>query len=149
MKKITKYCALLCLTISLSSWAIPSYADNGLGQTLQINTRFHSVVGTPVWLLVIRDADTGVVVPYMFDIKNNDNFWIAFSYNRNYIITASNLKFGPFAIIPNFCHLESKVISGKSMIITLTGDLTPSRNTTKCNVLKYNDSAFPLSQGTS
>ncbi len=141
---IRKLCALLWFSISLSGWITSASAANPMGQTLQINTHFRSIAGNPVWLLILRDADTGVVVPYLFDIQNNDNFWLAFSYGRNYIVTVSNLKFGPFAVIPNFCHLESGVLRGKSMIITLSGDLTPVPVTFKCNVVKYNDSAFSI-----
>jgi hypothetical protein len=136
---IRKFCVLLWFIINISSWAIPADAGTGnpMGQTLQITTRFHSITGKPVWLLVMRDADTGVVVPYMFDIRNNDNFWLAFSFGRNYIVTASTLKFGPFAVIHNFCHLENGILSAKSMIITLSGDLTPVPLTFKCHVVKF------------
>lgn len=141
---IRKFCILLCISIAIFSKMTMVNAANLIGQTLQINTRFHSITGKPVWLLVLRDADTGVVVPYMYDIRNNDNFWLALSYGRNYIITASTLKFGPFAMIHNFCHLENGILSGKSMIITLSGDLTPAPVTFKCHVVKYNDNAFSV-----
>lgn len=142
---MTKMKRLLCCIILSVSWAMTSsVVANSLGQTIQINTRFHSIAGKPVWLLILRDPDTGVVMPYLYDIKNNDNFWLALSFSRNYVVTASRVKFGPFAIINNFCHLENGVLSRKSMIITLTGDLTPVPVTYKCHVLKYNDSAFPI-----
>jgi hypothetical protein len=144
MMTIKKWLALLWLGLAMSFSTIPANAGSSLGQSIQINTRFHSVIGNPVWLLILRNADTGVVMPYLYDVRNNDNFWIAFSYGRNYIITASTLKFGPFAVIHNFCHLENGVLSGKSMIITLTGDLTPSPRTSKCRILKYNDYPFPM-----
>jgi len=138
---IRKYFVLFWLGLAISFSIITANASGALGQTIQINTRFRSVINNPlpVWLLILRDADTGVVLPYLYDVRNNDNFWIAFSFGRNYIVTASTLKFGPFAIIHNFCHLEDSVLSGQSMIITLTGDLTPSPATSRCRVLKYKD----------
>lgn len=138
MMTIRKCFALLWLGLAVSFSTTSANANNALGQTIQINTRFHAVIGNPVWLLILRNADTGVVLPYLYDVRNPDNFWIALSDGRNYTVTASTLKFGPFAVIHNFCHLEKGVLSGKSMIITLTGDLTPSPRTSKCRVLKYN-----------
>ncbi len=147
MGKISKFFALLLwICINMLCWAIPAQAQTPFGQTLQINTHFRSIIGKPTWLLILRDLDTGVVSPYLFDIMNNDNFWIAFSFGRNYIITVSNVKFGPFAIINNFCHIENKILSGKSVIISLSGDLTPSRTTINCHAIIYNDSAFPIAE---
>lgn len=140
----TKKWFVLLLGISLSCWFSWAIAQTPLGQTLQINTRFRSIIGKPTWLLIIRDIDTGVVVPYLFDIRNNQDFWVAFTFARDYQVTVSELKFGPFAVIHNLCHLENSILSGKSMILTLTGDLTPSRQTARCHVLKYNDNAFPI-----
>lgn len=141
---IKKCYVLLWLLISIFSWIMPAFAINPMSQSVQINTHFRSITGKPVWLLVVRDANTGVVVPYMFDIRINDNFWIALSPGRNYIITASTLKFGPFAIIHNFCHLEDGVLSGTSMIIRLSGDLTPVPGTFKCHVSKFKDTPFSV-----
>lgn len=141
---IRKMRLLFWLVISLSFSVTSANALSSMGQTIQINTHFRSVAGKPVWLLILRDADTGVVVPYMYDIRNNDNFWLAFSYGRNYIVTASDLKFGPFAVIHNFCHLQGGIMRGVSMIITLSGHLTPVPVTFKCHVVKYNDNAFSI-----
>ena len=135
--------AILCLTLSIWLTCSLAYA-NPIAQTLQINTHFRHVTGNPVWLIELRDVDSGVVTPYMFDIKNDDNFWLALNYGRNYVVTASTLKFGPFAVIHNFCHLQNGVLSGKSMIITLSGDLTPSPVTFNCHVLKYQDNNFTV-----
>ena len=143
MMTIKKCFTLLWLSMAML-YGIPAQAGDSLGQVIQINTRFHSIAGKPVWLLVLRNVDTGVVMPYLYDVKNNDNFWIALSFGRNYRVTASTLKFGPFAIVRNFCHLENGVLSGKSMIVNITGDLTPNRYSSKCHILKYNDFAFPI-----
>jgi len=141
---IKKFYVLLWLLISICSGITPVFAGNPMSQTVQINTRFRSITGKPVWLLVLRDANTGVVVPYMYDLRLTDNFWLALSSGRNYIITASTLKFGPFAIIHNFCHLEDGVLSGTSMIIRLSGDLTPVPSTFKCQVSKFKDIPFSV-----
>lgn len=139
-----KLSVLFWLLVTLSSWVTPANAGNPFGQTVQINTHFRGIMGKPVWLLVLRDVDSGVVTPYMYDIKNDDNFWLALSFGRNYIITASTLKFGPFAIIHNFCHLENGILSGQSMTVNISGDLTPASVTSKCRVLKYKDTAFNI-----
>ncbi|HSW93100.1 MAG TPA: hypothetical protein VLJ15_01950 [Gammaproteobacteria bacterium] len=141
-----KWCILLfSLVMPLFFDVAPAHAARPLNQTIQITTHFRTITGNPVWLLILRDADSGVVMPYLYDVKNEDNFWLALSFGRNYIITASTLKFGPFAVIHNFCHLEDGVLAGKSMTVTLTGDLTPVSITSRCRVLKYNDNAFTIS----
>lgn len=142
-----KWCILFfSLVILLFSRVAPLKAANPLNQTIQITTHFQTITGKPVWLLVLRDADSGVVMPYLYDVKNEDNFWLALSAGRNYIITASTLKFGPFAVIHNFCHLEDGVLPGKSMTVTLTGDLTPVSITSRCRVLKYSDNPFTITR---
>lgn len=121
-----------------------AFAQNPFGQTLQISTHFRHVVGHPTWLLIVRDVETGVVSPYLFDIHDNDNFWIAFTFGHSYRVTASTLKFGPFAIIHNFCHIEDGILSRQSMIINVSGSLTPLRGTSKCETMKYNEIEFPI-----
>lgn len=145
---IKKFCFSLLLHLSLL-WILPSYAQLPvpLGQTLQISTHFSCVIGAPTWLLIIRDMDTGQVIPYMYDILGKDNFWIAFTSGRSYVITVSDLKFGPCTIIHNFCHLEDGIISGKSMLIRLSGRLTPNRRTISCHARKYRDMSFPIVTG--
>lgn len=113
-------------------------------QTLQIYTHFQCIIGKPTWLLIVRDVDTGLVSPYMFDIRNNDNFWLAFTYGHNYKIITSSLKFGRLAVINNFCNLENGIISGKSMYLTLTGVLTPDVNSSSCYVKRYRDPNFTI-----
>lgn len=125
---------------------IPAYAENSLEQTqtLQIYTNFKTILGKPSWLLIIRDVDTGLVSPYLFDIQKNDNFWVAFSYGHNYKITASTLQFEGCGEIQNFCNLENGIISGKSMYMTLSGILSPDPLRMKCNVMKYGDTKFTI-----
>lgn len=126
------------ITLSCSAEFFPSPA-----QTLQINTHFDSVHGKPEWLLIVRDLESGRVLPYLFDIKNNDNFWIAFTSSRSYKVTVSDLKFGQSTVLHNFCHLEGINI-GKSMMISLRGKLYPDRNKIICDVMKYGDIPFPI-----
>jgi len=144
MKKL-----LYCLIISLAFCNVaPVYAEHleptEQTQVVQIYTNFKSVVGNPEWVLIVRDVDTGLVVPYLFEVKNQDNFWLAFTYGHNYKITASTLKFGEHAKINNFCELENCMLSGKSLYMTLTGTLTPDPRLLKCNVMKYAGSKFTI-----
>lgn len=120
---------------------LPTLAAN-INQTVQINTRFSSIIGKPTWLVIIRDIKSGQVLPYQFDIKNNENYWIAFSSERAYRITASYLKFGPYAKIENFCHLENGILDGQSLIVSVTGQLTPNPKNTKCHVIKQRNAYF-------
>ena len=137
-----KYCASVLLGFSLICYAVLSIAQ--ISQTLQINTHFRNIIGKPTWLLIVRDVNSGEVRPYLFDIRNNDNFWVAFTSGRSYRVTVSNLTFGPYAIINNFCRLEDGILNGQSMVITLSGDLTPVPETSSCNVLLYNNNEFPI-----
>ena|SRR3990167_3243662 len=127
--------------------------DNGVGQTIQINTRFHSFTGKPSWLLIIRDIDHNENIPYIFDIRRGTNFWVAFTYGRNYLISASTLQFSPYRRNPyrqkkinNFCQLEShgRIQRGSSLYITITGDLSPDTTTFTCHVSKYKDTQFTI-----
>jgi len=140
----------LCLTLS-TSYAQPG-AD-GLGQTIQITTRFQSFVGNPSWLLIIRDIDHGQNIPYLFDINSGENFWVAFSYSRNYLILASTLQISTYQSrynsyknykIHNFCHLESngRIMRGESMFVTIQGDLSPNSDSYSCQISTYADTNF-------
>lgn len=141
---IKKICQISLLCLCLFGIALSVKAQSSLGQTLQINTHFRSIIGKPTWLLIIRDVDSGQVLPYLFDIRHNDNFWVAVTFERSYRVVVSNLKFGPFAVINNFCGLENGILSGKSMYITLTGMLTPDPDSSACHVLKYSDMPFTV-----
>jgi hypothetical protein len=131
-----KFCQLLVLS-GMFSFILPSYAQISLGQTLQIYTHFTSIVGKPEWLLEIREAETGRVLPYLYEVKEQDNYWIAFTAGRSYRVVASTLKFGPYARIKNFCKLENGIISDESMTVTLSGELTPSTRDFRCVVRKF------------
>lgn len=151
----------LLVTLSLffvlhNAVADPILADNaGLGQTIQINTRLRSFLGKPSWLLIIRDVDHGENIPYLFDFSRGNNFWIAFTRSRNYLITVSNLQFSTYKSrlneyktyrINNFCQLESfgRIVRGQSMVINITGDLTPDSCTFSCHFSKYDDFDFTI-----
>jgi len=131
---------LACL-ISFGCFS-PVYAGDAIAQTLQIYTHFKLIEGKPSWLLILRDQESGQVFPYLFDVKQNDNFWVAFSKEHDYKVTASEVKFGPCAVIHNFCHLQDGVLSGKSMYVTLSGVISPNRQTAHCHVTTYNDTHF-------
>ncbi len=141
---------LLCLTTTIG------YAqtdDDGLGQTIQIQTYFHSWVGKPIWTLIIRDIDHNQNIPYLFDITRGENHWVVFTYSRNYLITVSRMQIETYRShffkyknyrMNNFCNLESngRIIRGESMYITLEGDLSPDTNTFSCQISRYPDGNF-------
>ncbi|MDA8561929.1 hypothetical protein N9L02_02310 [Gammaproteobacteria bacterium] len=137
------YFIMFIVFISISSFvnAKNSREDS---QTLQIYTNFKKIIGKPKWLLIIRDIDTGLVSPYLFDIEKNSNFWIAFSYGHNYSITASTIKFNGCGELKNFCNLEKNTFFGRSMYMTLSGMLTPDPTMLKCKVMKYSDTKFNI-----
>lgn len=123
--------------------------DNPLGQTFQINTRLHSYTGKPAWLIIINDIDTGQVTPYFFPIYETENFWFTFTFAHHYRISISDLQFGPpDAVIHNFCHLKNTVFNQESVIIDLSGDLTPDKRTSFCHMQRYKEYSFPIVEPT-
>jgi hypothetical protein len=118
------------------------------GQIIKIHTRLHTFLGSPSWLIVIRDVDHNQNIPYLFDIKRGENTWLLFTYGNNYLISISNMKistyrsryntFGKYEI-SNFCQLQSggRIVRGESMDITITGDLTSNQDTVKCTILRF------------
>jgi hypothetical protein len=142
---LTKCFAVLSLIFTLASAAI---ADDGLGQTIQIRTRLNSFVGKPTWLLTIRDVDHNQSIPYVFNIERGENYWVVTTGSRNYLIEISNLQMSSYQSryntfkyyrVSNFCQLESqgRIIRGKSMFITIQGDLAPNSEAYTCNVTSY------------
>lgn len=128
---------------------------DGIGQTIQINTRLRSFVGKPSWLIIVRDVDHGQNIPYMFDIRTGDNAWVIPTYSNNYLITVSNMQFAPYRFYPyrmypytsarinNFCHLESRHIHrNESLSITIEGKLTPNTNSFSCHVTHFRNSGL-------
>ncbi len=132
---------LVIFFLHISSYALPSLAET---QTLQIYTHFQTFIGKPTWLLIVRDVESGLVSPYIFDIRNNDNFWVAFTFGHHYKVTTSKLTFDRYAVINNFCGLENGILSGVSMFMKLTGSLTPDPKTMKCHVTKYQDTQLTI-----
>ncbi|OGT45915.1 MAG: hypothetical protein A3E83_02410 [Gammaproteobacteria bacterium RIFCSPHIGHO2_12_FULL_41_20] len=144
LKPAMRILSIIGLTLYLNPISYAQAIDN-FGQTVQIYTHFSEIIGKPSWLLVIYDVDTNQVLPYMFDITELDNFWVAFSFSRNYRIAASTLRFFPFPTsIHNFCHLEDGVVSGQSFYVTLSGPLTPNRRLIHCQVMRYPNSQFTI-----
>lgn len=144
-KKSILMIGLSTLLLLLSSASSAQPMDN-FGQTVQIRTDLRSFTGKPTWLLIIRDIDHNQVIPYLYDFDTESNFWIAFTYSRNYVITVSEMSFSPSGRkIRNFCHLESMgAIQRGSLNIYLTGKLTPREYTSTCQVLKYSDANFNI-----
>lgn len=152
--------ALTWMIIALFAPYKMALADNaGFGQTIQITTQLHSFVGKPTWLLEVRDIDNNQTIPYLFDITRGGNFWIALTYGRNYLITASRLKFNTYRSryniyrvfeVNDFCHLESngRINKGESIFVTLQGDLSPNSNSYTCHTMKYGDTSFSIAPQT-
>lgn len=129
--------------------------DEGLGQTVLITTHLDHFVGLPTLLLIIRDIDDGINIPYLFDIRQGDNAWVAITYGHDYLITASKLtivKYEPRYnayrnfVTNDFCHLQSsgRIHRGTSMSVEVTGDLSPNRNLYNCNVTVYPNSNYTV-----
>jgi len=133
--KLNFFCWLSIFLIV--SFNLEALAQLPRGQVLQINTKLKNIMGSPTWLLEIKDEDTGTIIPYIYDFEYENNSWLAFSQGHSYRIIASTLKFGPHAFLHNFCHLENGVIKGKEMSIYITGDLTPLAKTSRCHVAQY------------
>lgn len=129
---------LRLLRLFLASLLLYPLAAVG-GETLQIATHFDDIMGSPTWLLILRDVNSGEVFPYLFDIKNNNNYWVAFTTGRSYRVTASTLTFGPYAKIKNLCNLENGILNGKSLGISLSGTLSPNPHQFRCRVMPYNN----------
>ena len=148
--RIKKWILKIGLAISLaavSSFILAQPIDD-FGQTIKIRTNLRSWAGSPTWLLIIRDVDHNQVIPYMFDISKGANFWVAFSYSNNYLVTVSELTFHPYERkIRNFCNLESMgaIQRGTSMDVHIQGNLTQNTDTFTCNVLKYTEPSFTIS----
>lgn len=137
----TYFCALLALCLL----ANPSVkAQEQIRQTLSIYTNFTSIVGDPSWMIELRDIESGQVFPYIFDIHENRNFWLAFSKERSYRVVASVLTFGPYLTINNFCGLESGILTGKSMYIRVSGMIAPDLRRTRCHVVKFKQEGFAI-----
>lgn len=114
------------------------------GQSIQIYTYLRSIAAKPIWLLILRDEQNGQVLPYLYDVRNYDNFWLALTLSHTYRITTSTLTFQSQAVIPNFCNLEDGVIDRESMSITVSGDLKPDSQTLRCHAVRYKDFPIPI-----
>lgn len=130
--------------LALSSlYLTGALAGDTIAQSLQIYTHFFRIVGRPTWLLELRDVESGQVFPYIFDVKDNDNFWIAFTKEHSYQVVASEVSFDDCKI-HNFCHLENGILKGKSMFIRITGTLSPNRYASSCHVQKFSGTQFVI-----
>lgn len=135
---------LLWLSCCWAAFPLSVKASNPLGETVQIYINFHEVVGFPTWLLIIRDDMTGKILPYWYDMRQNRNFYIALTWAHTYRITYSRLMYDNEVFIDNFCQLENKRISGSTLLIRLSGRLTPQQRTSSCTVQQFKDLPFPM-----
>jgi hypothetical protein len=119
-------------------------AAGPFGQTVEINTNLRAIIGTPSWLVIVRNMETGEIIPYVFDFTNDSNFWLVLTYSRFYRITVSQLKFNNAISISNFCHLEDGILSQESMFVTLTGVLSPDPRSSRCFISRFKPYEFPV-----
>lgn len=147
---INRFIATCLLVIVFGLPSLGQADDDAFGQILQIHTDLCSFRGLPSWLLIVRDLDHGINIPYLYDFRQGQNFWMALTHSRNYLITASQLQFHIYSFkenifrsytVNNFCGLESngRIIHGDSFSIRITGDLKPYSQTLQCNVSQYPD----------
>ncbi|MDR3490491.1 MAG: hypothetical protein P4M12_00445 [Gammaproteobacteria bacterium] len=141
---IKKLCQVVLITLCFFCALTSAYGTNEGGESIQINTQLHKLYGHPSWLLILRDEESQRVFPYQFDFSQRDNFWLIFSHARSYRVTVSQLSFGPYAEIKNFCCLENRSLSGQSLNVTLKGVLSPVRATSQCYVQQYNNYNFTI-----
>ena len=137
----------LTLALIFTGERIAAQGTNNIGQVLKININLQRFIGKPSWLLIIRDVDHNQNIPYLFDITNNQDYFLAFTYGRNYYIVVSEMVINPFdKKISNFCGLESMgaIQRGISMDIIIGGMLTKNPNLVTCQVLKYSDPNFNI-----
>lgn len=138
-----RFLKIVCIFVLLTQM-YPVFGQSAM-HTIEIRTRFSSFIGKPSWLLTIRDIDTGVSHPYLFDIQKGENYWVLPIYGHNYLITISNLRISSYDAYLNqykkyetkdFCHLESRghIIRGKSAFITIDGRLSKNTNGYRCTV---------------
>lgn len=138
--------------ISLALCSLPLFAnpnpDAPFGQMIEIRTHLTSFIGDPVWSLEIRDIDNNQILPYVFDIKRGDNYWVALTYGHNYLIQASRMQFVSYQSryntyrnfrIKNFCRIESngRILRNRSATIYLEGNLSPNSDTYTCHMTTY------------
>lgn len=142
----------LAIPLGIASLSALAQPIDDFGQIIKIRTNFRSWIGKPTWTLIIRDVDHNQVIPYVFDIRKGTNYWVAFTYSRNYVVTVSELTFHPYdRKIYNFCNLESMgaIQRGTSMDVYIQGNLSQNTDTFTCNVLKYTDTNFNISNSNS
>jgi hypothetical protein len=118
------------------------------GQNIQIHTQLSAVVGKPRWLLIIRDIDHQQMIPYVFEVQKKDNFWVAATQGKHYLITVSQLQIETYQSSSNrfkkfktnnFCSLESngRIHRGDSITVNITGKLSPRPETYHCQINIY------------
>ncbi len=146
--RLTKWAFMTGITLTLIfSGQYLAAEPKNLGQVLKINLNLQRFIGKPSWLIVIRDVDHGQNIPYLFDIKQNQDYWIALTYGHDYYVVASEIAMNPYdKKITNFCDLESMgaIHRGTSMDIMVSGKLTKNPDTVTCRVLKYTDPNFNI-----
>lgn len=120
-----------------------------IGQTIQIHAEVDfSDVAT--WLIIVRDLDNGINIPYIFDLMPGVNNFVAPTFGRHYKIKSSRLtviRYKPSCntyrkfIINDFCHLQGggRIHRYRSMSVILNGHLPGGY---RCQVYNYASTYF-------
>lgn len=91
---------------------------------LGMGSHFSRMENHPAWLVLLRDRNTGITVPWVHYFRYRDSAWVIFPPGQDWQIVASTLQFATSAkTIPNFCQLEGRVFSGKSLQLWLSGEM--------------------------
>ena len=126
---MTRYWLLLLCLLLLAAPSLPAKS------IIQIESRLQKIQNYPSWLILLRNADDGSVIPWLYDFHTP--YWLIFPEGHDYQILASEMRFNGKEVLHNFCDLQDGVLSGKSMQIVLSGSLMPASETLRCHVIHY------------
>jgi len=129
VKQLIKFGLIIvcCAANQLANSAVPA---------IGIDAHFRNhITGNPTWLLILRDENSGKTTPQLFTFNDRLSGWAFLAPGRDYRVTVSQLSFDNKNVINNFCQIQDGNLSGKSMLIRLSGTL--SLNGTTCHILKY------------
>jgi len=104
---------------------------------VQVHTNFDTLSSdAPDWLIIIHDADSPAVYPYLFQLTKKSDYFFIFTDARHYRVS-SVLTFEHYhKKINNFCQFPLNVIDNESLDIWLSGRLTPDLKTVQCRMFR-------------
>jgi len=107
---------------------------------IQIEGQLKEIKANPSWFILLRNVDTGSIVPWMLDLQGPFVHWSVFPEGHDYQIIASEMRFNDNTVLHNVCDIEDGIVSGRSLQITLKGQLTPTSDTFDCRKMSWSDS---------